>query len=100
MNKQKPDCKKCKYARRNPGTAHLSCHHPDSGCRPGVNGFAELLKGAQTGHEKLNIVGHHHGVRNGWFFWPFDFDPTWLLSCNGFEPVEETTNANETQDHS
>jgi hypothetical protein len=25
----------------------------------------------------------------GWFFWPYNFDPRWLKSCDGFEPKAE-----------
>ena len=40
---------------------------------------------ADTG---LNVQGHPTGIRNGWFNWPFNFDPTWLQSCDGFTPKE------------
>jgi hypothetical protein len=39
--------------------------------------------------EELNIRGHPHGVVQGWFLWPFNFDPVWLESCNGFTPKED-----------
>jgi hypothetical protein len=35
--------------------------------------------------KELNVTGHPHGIQNGWFNWPFNFDPVWLESCNGFE---------------
>ena len=31
----------------------------------------------------LGIAGNVHGVRKGWFWWPINFDPVWLLSCEG-----------------
>ena len=31
------------------------------------------------------IEGNPQGVRNGWFTWPIDFDPTWVEVCTGFE---------------
>ena len=34
---------------------------------------------------ELIVHGHPHGIRNGWFLWPVDFDPVWLLDCNGYE---------------
>jgi len=33
---------------------------------------------------KAKVEGHPHGIRNGWFIWPINFDPTWLVSCDGF----------------
>jgi hypothetical protein len=40
-------------------------------------------------HSRCNNVnakveGHPQGIRNGWFMWPINFDPTWLISCDGF----------------
>lgn len=31
------------------------------------------------------VKGHETGIKNGWFFWPFNFDPTWLIDCDGYE---------------
>jgi hypothetical protein len=36
----------------------------------------------------LRIVGDSHGIRQGWFVWPLNFDPVWLNACNGFEKKE------------
>ena len=35
--------------------------------------------------QSLNIIGNPHGVANGWFFWPANFDPIWLQNCDGYE---------------
>lgn len=37
---------------------------------------------------KLGIKGHPQGVRRGWFMWPVNFDPTWLIECNGFSKLK------------
>jgi len=37
----------------------------------------------------LNVKGHPHGIKNGWFIWPFNFDPVWLENCDGFTPKEK-----------
>jgi len=37
----------------------------------------------------LNVKGHPHGVKHGWFNYPWNFDPMWLLECDGFEPLED-----------
>lgn len=57
----KPDCYACIHRRNVPGDCHSRC----------VNLAA-------------NVKGNAHGIKNGWFFWPFNFDPTWLQSCDGF----------------
>ena len=31
------------------------------------------------------VTGDEYGIRKGWFFWPFNFDPVWLNSCDGFK---------------
>jgi len=61
----KPDCYKCSHRGEVSGDAHSCCNHPD--------------------WPKLKIMGNPMGIRRGWFFWPTNFDPTWLDSCNGFK---------------
>ena len=34
---------------------------------------------------ELNIKGDEHGIKRGWFSWPSNYDPVWLLNCDGFE---------------
>ena len=45
---------------------------------PGVTGVQEAA-------DELGIRGNFHGIRHGWFNWPYNFDPVWLDTCNGFE---------------
>ena len=59
----KPNCYECTHRRDVPGDAHSAC----------VNG-------------KANVVGDPYGAANRWFAYPFNFDPIWLVSCDGFEP--------------
>lgn len=63
-----PNCYRCIYRRSVPGDCHSAC--------------ANLSTGP-------TIKGSMHGVRNGWFFWPFNFDPIWLEACGGFEPEQQ-----------
>ena len=65
----KPNCYECEYRGIIPGDAHSCCRHP----------------GKAT---ELNIKGDPHGVRCGWFMWPMNFDPIWLLNCDGFKQKE------------
>lgn len=33
-----------------------------------------------------------HGVKNGWCYFPFNFDPIWLGECEGFAAKESGGN--------
>ena len=65
----KPNCIKCKHRRSIAGDCHSQC--------------------ANYG---ANVTGNPHGISNGWFMWPFNFDPAWLESCDGFEAKEDKKN--------
>jgi hypothetical protein len=52
------------------------------------------LEVAGSAHSRCNSVkakveGHPQGIKNGWFCWPINFDPTWLVSCSGFSDNPE-----------
>ncbi|MHA1291112.1 MAG: hypothetical protein ACTSQJ_00420 [Promethearchaeota archaeon] len=103
--KNRPDCYKCKYKGNLPGSAHICCKHPvfkpilDDPIGQLFSAFASVrifppvLAIGKIGEigEKAGIVvkGDPHGIRNGWFNHPFNFDPVWLLECTGFEKKEE-----------
>jgi hypothetical protein len=36
------------------------------------------------------VVGEEYGKKSGWFFWPFDFDPTWLVECDSFKDINKS----------
>ena len=50
----KKECYTCEFRHNLPGSCHIECTNPDP-----------LMKGKQ------------HGIDNGWFDYPFEFDPTW-----------------------
>ena len=86
----KPNCYECKHRRNLVGDCHSSCAHPDSGY--GNNPLDSLLAlmGKRVHNlnplgEKLGIAGNLHGIKHGWFCWPWNYDPIWLETCNGFE---------------
>jgi len=59
----KTDCYKCKHRRTIPGDCHTRCAKPDS-----------------------YMIGNKHGISNGWFMYPYNFDPIWRESeCANFE---------------
>lgn len=39
--------------------------------------------------KRLKIKANPTGVRNGWFHYPFNFDPVWLERCEGFEKLKK-----------
>jgi hypothetical protein len=91
-----PNCYECKHRRDLPGDSHSACAHP--AFADANNSFAKVLATfASVGRlapvnvraEGCNVVGHPHGIRMGWFNHPFNFDPTWLQSCTGFEPKKD-----------
>ena len=60
-------CYSCRYRCRIPGDTHSGCMNKNA-----------------------KVIGDPHGINHGWFFYPFNFDPTWLIYCDGYE--EDTTN--------
>ena len=60
-------CKTCIHKKDIPGDAHYSCTKP-SAMISGIN---------------------YHGVENGWFMWPINFDPTWAEDCIGYADINE-----------
>ena len=81
---EKPDCYKCKYRRDLSGDCHSQC---------GVFGTGSLQMVAFAMYvncDEKGVVGDPHGIKNGWFNWPLNFDPTWLEKCSYYEPKEET----------
>ena len=62
----KPDCYKCVHRLDLVGDTHSRCNN-----------------------SQAKVNGHPHGIRSGWFMWPINFDPTWLVSCDGFSDKPE-----------
>ena len=90
---QKPNCYACIHRRNIPGDAHSACGHP-SNAEALNNPLAQLfgilasVKRVEPFQvtTKVHVTGNPLGIRNGWFMWPFNFDPVWLESCDGFSP--------------
>ena len=77
----KPNCYECQYRGSVPGDAHSCCHYPGTDTEL----FAMFDSGNRELAKELHITANAHGVRNGWFMWPVNFDPVWLLTCDGFK---------------
>lgn len=80
----RPNCYKCKYRGNVPGDAHSCCRYPGND----TNLFAMFDQDNLIQMIKLGIKADRYGFENGWFMWPVNFDPTWLLSCSGFTPKD------------
>jgi hypothetical protein len=58
-------CFKCEHRGTIPGDAHSCCKN-----------------------KKAKVQGDEYGRKMGWFVWPWNFDPAWLISCDGFKTKE------------
>lgn len=82
---KQPNCYKCLYRRSIPGDAHSECVHPRiNDVDRMVTGFALLAGQRSSAMKRLNVTANQHGIDSGWFWWPLNFDPSWLISCDGF----------------
>jgi len=95
-----PNCRKCIHRRCIPGDAHSRCAHPvlPDDVKDPFNEimaiFASVGRSAPMVHAaalELGITAKEAGIRKGWFNWPWNFDPVWLVSCNGFDPRSKAT---------
>lgn len=87
-----PNCYECTYRRGVPGDCHSRCDHPSLPVNDPLGELMSLL-GKRLGslpmpETAVHIEGNPHGINHGWFNWPYNFDPTWLLVCDGFERRE------------
>lgn len=64
---ERPNCYQCIYRREFPGDAHSACANWEA-----------------------KVVGDRYGREEGWFMWPLNFDPVWLISCTGFAKEKKT----------
>jgi hypothetical protein len=70
-----PNCHKCIHSRSIPGDAHLQCTKPS-----------------------ITVRGHPYGVNNGWFLYPFNYDPRWMQTdCGNFASKEPESTENSTR---
>ena len=67
------DCYKCAHRRTIPGDAHTRCERDFQGL-------------------KLPRLDPH-GVRMGWCFFPFNFDPIWVGPCEGYQKLQDAKDA-------
>lgn len=94
----KPNCYNCKHRGPVAGSAHSCCNHPlatrdnDDPLLSIMSIFASVGRTDPIVGDSiraLNIRANLHGVNKGWFNWPWNFDPTWLENCDGFEAFDK-----------
>ncbi len=88
--KDKPNCYECKHRGEVAGSAHSKCLHPKTDVareNPMIE-VAVILGTPIQADVGLNVKGDEYGTSQGWFNWPYNFDPCWLESCDGFENKE------------
>ena len=61
------ECFSCCFRQNIPGDAHSRCSNPDP-----------------------NMEGDRHGIINGWFSYPYNFDPVWkAVLCANYKKVKQ-----------
>jgi hypothetical protein len=96
------NCHECRYREvANAGTVHSKCVHPSIGdlasdsllklfsIFASVDRVPSIMFSPKVldSMEKLGITVDVTGFRNNWVNWPFDFDPVWILTCEGFAEI-------------
>ena len=84
----KPNCYECKHRCNVAGSAHSSCKHPLIKGKELIAVMSIMARGkviSGYGTNYLKVSGESHGIISGWFSYPMDFDPVWLIECNGYE---------------
>ena len=83
-------CYDCKFRRNTEWSHHSRCANPLIGEIGQFIEIAYLIKGLRgPAMKRMNISLNPHGIKNGWAFWPMDFDPVWLETCDAFEQKEK-----------
>ncbi len=90
---KKFDCLTCNHSRNVAGSAHIRCRHPSLekvNDNPMLNMMAIFASVGRVSPmtastKELNIQGDPHGIKMGWFNFPWNFDPVWLENCDGHE---------------
>lgn len=75
------NCYECKHRRNLAGDCHSACAALPTEKHRVAAAFSVTISYAYGAKLKAN----RHGVQNGWFNWPFNFDPIWVEKCEYFE---------------
>jgi len=91
-------CRECRFRRKIPGDAHISCANP--AMTEGANAIkVSVLVLAGQGEELRPLLGfgfNDHGVKSGWCNFPLNFDPIWLDGdkCELLQMSDDADNLN------
>lgn len=85
-----PNCYECRHRRDLVGDRHSQCVHPRAlhgadALALSAARFCGMQVQEHVPGPALRVTAHAHGIAKGWFMWPFNFDPVWLVNCDGFE---------------
>lgn len=80
-------CYKCKYQKDLTWSAHSECTYSESHGVDKINALWMHMRGLVGD----SVVGSEHGIKNGWFMWPVNFDPVWLEKCDFFHDKEDSS---------
>ncbi len=94
----KPNCYKCRFRGKVPGSAHSYCHAIAvinggsmeakayeqaiaAGMMIGDTTVIPLLNFTESAYPIPMVGFRETGIRKGWALWPVNYDPAWLLWC-------------------
>jgi hypothetical protein len=86
-------CYECIHRRVLPGNTRSACRHPATAAAQAnplagpISAMGNALP--MPSPPGLSVIFDRHGIRMGWASWPYNFDPMWLVSCDGFTPEPE-----------
>lgn len=76
-----------------PGDAHSCCNHPNIFDADKLLAPMLVLQGiTPPSMKRMNVSADQHGIANGWFLWPTNFDPVWLETCDGMKEKQSDDN--------
>lgn len=72
------NCYSCKHKCNVPGDSHISCGQPNIRSQAMIISIAVLTGNSKVLEDFLNVRFNPHGVQNGWFNYPMNYDPIWM----------------------
>jgi|GEM_PF-3364531 len=81
QDNHKPDCMSCKHRMTLPGETHSMCK---LGATDKATIEAIVRFGTAMIYNPLDAYGVSSAIAKGWFDWPFNYDPLWLIRCFGY----------------
>lgn len=88
------NCYECKHRREIVGDAHSQCKAMEDDSRELLASIAVQTFKQPLTIGKLKVDFDPYGIRMGWCNWPINYDPLWVVSCNGFEIKDDSTTPN------